>query len=676
MPISFPAPMAVRTHRALLALSFLLLLSASLAAQSVIAIPPHQCLWHPGDDPRWAAPSLDESTWHPYSDWRSDAALSRLWIRCHANLASLRALAQPAAQVRLYSAYELYLNGSLLGASGNLHSGNFSVNVIRSYPIPPSLANSAPAVIALRVVDPGKRLMPGPAQRIMALGLDLRLGDARLLDAVRAGDVLTGASHYMSTFIYYGIVGVLALPLLALYLFDRSRKAILLLALAALSVSTLRLNEFAVATFASYPIALCISIVIAGNIAVCWTEFPFFFVLARGRLPRWSKFFLVLVTLSFIQMAFDSFGAGLAPVLYDPVVGRVWVLTNFAIYISMALTPFIAFWPWSTITRRMRPLAALCMFWGLMDAIWFATEATAFSLPGIPNLYAPWGNTILNARGIATACVVTALVGLLFREQRQVALERATLAGELQAAAEIQRMLAPAKIDTAPGIDIDVAFRPMREVGGDFYLCRVLPNGSQRILLGDVSGKGAAAAMAASMLLGAAEDRGNDSPAALLAHLNRVLCRAHIGGFATCLCADVHPSGEMTLANAGHLNPFRAGRELASPGCVPLGLVPDAEYAATRIPLHPGDILTFVSDGVVEARNPTGELFGFDRSAAISHLPAPAIAQAAQSFGQDDDITVLTLAFLQMTNAHSESVGAPSSDTLFRARVADEPKLG
>jgi len=648
-------------RKALLAISFLMLLTGSLAAQSVIAIPPQQCLWHAGDDPRWAAPSLDESAWLPYSNWHSGDSPARLWIRCHADLSSLRATAQPAAQVRLYSAYELYLNGSMLGAFGNLQSGNFSLNVIRSYPIPLTLAASGSAVIALRVADPGKRLMPGPAQRIMALGLDLRFGDVRLLDALRAGSVLTGASHYMSTFIYYGIVGVLALPLLALYLFDRSRKALLLLALAALSVSTLRINEFAAATFASYPITVCIWIVVVGNVAVCWTEFPFFFVLARGRLPGWAKLFLVVVTLSFIQMAFDSLGAGLARVLYDPVVGRVWILANFAIYICMSFTPFIAFWPYSTITRRMRPLAALCMFWGLMDAIWFATEATAFSLPGIPNLYAPWGNTLLNARGIATACVVTALVGLLFREQRQVALERATLAGELQAAAEIQRMLAPAQIDTAPGLHIDVAFRPMREVGGDFYLCRVLPNGSQRILLGDVSGKGAAAAMAASMLLGAAEDRANDSPAELLAHLNRVLCRAHIGGFATCLCADVHPTGDMLLANAGHLNPFRASHEVASPGCIPLGIVPNAEYTATRIQLQPGDVLTFVSDGVVEARNPHGELFGFDRTSTISHLPASNIAQAAQAFGQDDDITVLTLAFNHPVRDLSLPIGATAA---------------
>jgi serine phosphatase RsbU (regulator of sigma subunit) len=291
----------------------------------------------------------------------------------------------------------------------------------------------------------------------------------------------------------------------------------------------------------------------------------------------------------------------------------------------------------------MRPLAAFCLFWGTVDFIWFAIELTAVKLPGIPNLYARWGQTLLDARGIATACVVAALVILLFREQRQITLDRAMLAGELHAAGEIQRMLAPAEIETAPGLHINVAFHPMREVGGDFYLCRVLPNGNQRILLGDVSGKGAAAAMAATLLMGAAEERGGDSPAELLSHLNRVLCRARIGGFATCLCADVLSSGEMIIANAGHLSPYRGGIEVATPAGLPLGIIAEAEYTAARIRLGVSDELTFVSDGVVEARNSTGELFGFERTASISTLSAESIAQTVQKHGQEDDITVLTL---------------------------------
>jgi serine phosphatase RsbU (regulator of sigma subunit) len=205
-------------------------------------------------------------------------------------------------------------------------------------------------------------------------------------------------------------------------------------------------------------------------------------------------------------------------------------------------------------------------------------------------------------------------------------------------------MLAPAILDTVPGVRVQVAFHPMREVGGDFYLCRSLPGGRQRILLGDVSGKGTAAAMTATLLIGAAERRDTDSPAQLLAHLNLVLRDSRVGGFATCLCADLTPDGILRLANAGHLPPYRGAEEIVLACNLPLGL-DDTAYPETALQLAPNDSLTFLSDGVVEARNATGELYGFDRTAAISTRPAEEIALAASTFGQEDDITVLTLAF-------------------------------
>jgi serine phosphatase RsbU (regulator of sigma subunit) len=78
-------------------------------------------------------------------------------------------------------------------------------------------------------------------------------------------------------------------------------------------------------------------------------------------------------------------------------------------------------------------------------------------------------------------------------EQQQTARERAVLAGEMQAAQQIQQMLIEPGLKTMSGLCIEVAFVPMQEVGGDFYTCHILQTGRQRILLGDVSGKGAAA---------------------------------------------------------------------------------------------------------------------------------------------------------------------------------------
>ena len=292
----------------------------------------------------------------------------------------------------------------------------------------------------------------------------------------------------------------------------------------------------------------------------------------------------------------------------------------------------------------MRPLAVLCMLYGSFWVVWFAVQITADPRLGLPNLFAYWQRGLFETMAFVTGCVLAGLLALLFRDQRQVTQERALLAGEMQAASEIQHMLAPAKIDTAPGLKIDVAFHPMRDVGGDFYFCRVLGDGRQRVLVGDVSGKGAAAAMSATLLLGASAARDSDSPAVLLAQLNRVLHESHVGGFATCLCADFTAAGEVTLANAGHLPPYRNSREIEISSSLPLGIAATAQYVETTMRLAPGETLTLLSDGVVEARNTAGELFGFERTRELSNQSAEKIASAAQQFGQEDDITVLTVA--------------------------------
>jgi serine phosphatase RsbU (regulator of sigma subunit) len=99
----------------------------------------------------------------------------------------------------------------------------------------------------------------------------------------------------------------------------------------------------------------------------------------------------------------------------------------------------------------------------------------------------------------------------------------------------------------------------------------------------------------------------------------------------------------MRIANAGHLPPYLNGEELSLSNGLPLGVVDRIDYPQTPLHLAPGDMLTFMSDGVVEARNATGELLGFERTRQISRRSAQQIAEAAQQFGQEDDITVLTL---------------------------------
>jgi serine phosphatase RsbU (regulator of sigma subunit) len=153
------------------------------------------------------------------------------------------------------------------------------------------------------------------------------------------------------------------------------------------------------------------------------------------------------------------------------------------------------------------------------------------------------------------------------------------------------------------------------------------------------------AAMTVSLLVGTFRTLAHytQSPAEILTAMNvRMLARSH-GGFTTCLVLRADPDGSLTLASAGHLAPYLAGKELALENGLPLGLAAGSTYLESAFHLAPGEQLTLLTDGVVEAHGKTGALFGFERTAAISRQSADQIAETAELFGQDDDITVLTL---------------------------------
>src|SRR5208282_1651836 len=124
-------------------------------------------------------------------------------------------------------------------------------------------------------------------------------------------------------------------------------------------------------------------------------------------------------------------------------------------------------------------------------------------------------------------------------------------------------------------------------------------------------------------------------PVELLTGLNERLVGRSGGGFSTALAAHISANGAVSIANAGHLSPYLDGRELELPGALPLGVAVGVKYETTQFRIEPRSRLTFYSDGVVEAQNRQGELFGFERAKAISTEPAGAIAAAAKKFGQE-----------------------------------------
>jgi hypothetical protein len=239
------------------------------------------------------------------------------------------------------------------------------------------------------------------------------------------------------------------------------------------------------------------------------------------------------------------------------------------------------------------------------------------------------------------AVILAVFVRDLIRDRR----EKMRMAAELAAGRAVQQVLIPDQTPVVPGFQIESVYKPYGEVGGDFYQILPRPDGSVLIAIGDVSGKGMPAAMMVSLLVGAfsALVETTTSPAQLLAGLNRRILGRNHGGFTTCLILHAHPDGTCTAANAGHIPPYLNGKELARENNLPLGLVAEAVYCEFTFRTGDGDRITLLTDGVVEAANSRRELFGFDRAEQIIHQPAAAIADAAQRWGQEDDITVLSV---------------------------------
>ena len=216
---------------------------------------------------------------------------------------------------------------------------------------------------------------------------------------------------------------------------------------------------------------------------------------------------------------------------------------------------------------------------------------------------------------------------------------------EIQQAQQVQQILIPNKLPEIAGLSIDSAYRPAREVGGDFF--QVFPGdvpGSAVIIVGDVTGKGMQAGMLVATIVGALRNSAFHSwdPVQMMHEVNVQLCeRQHAS--ATCQILYIDPNGNATLANAGQLPPYLNDREMDMEGALPLGTIPDAEHSVTTFVLHPGDALTLMSDGIVEAQDAHGRLFGFDRILELleNKQSAEQIATAAQEFGQEDDILVL-----------------------------------
>jgi hypothetical protein len=249
---------------------------------------------------------------------------------------------------------------------------------------------------------------------------------------------------------------------------------------------------------------------------------------------------------------------------------------------------------------------------------------------------------LLNTIALQTAAAVAN--SLLCAEMVDAARARAAFAAELHAASTVQQLLLQSASRPTPGFQVDSVYLPASEVGGDFFFVSSAPDGSLTAIVGDVSGKGLTAAMRVAMILGALRRETSHDPGDILFGLNNALIAQGQLGFTTACCIRISLSGEYILANAGHIAPYLSGLEVETPPALPLGLIADQTYSPVNGRLASGERLVLMSDGVPEARSASGELYGFERLSSLTLMAAPEIAETAQRFGQEDDITVLTLA--------------------------------
>jgi hypothetical protein len=593
--------------------------------------------YHLGDGPRlmWADPRFDDSAWPiaqhdqwPMPPFYSDGIV---WVRMRIPVRTDAAgpLAVRSSRDSILGglpfglADQVYVNGVLAGAEGSFQ---FRVRLDPQrdavFDLPPSAATpGTQAVVALRIwIPPGLRR---PAN----------LGTIRIsIDASRNLELAQRAAHVSNLYansldlaLDIGIA-ILGLGMLVAWRWTGERdllvfawvmipQALVLLAWNPTLPGANRLPFQAGALLFFVPLTLFM-------IALVWLNWTVHRLHAPV-LKRLAQAAAVVFNLSLLLPQLFTTPHALTHAAMQTVLPADLFFESLLVAVNI----------WAIAKRRTNPLLALALL---------ANPAVALlSDAGIMPFGVMVGPFYEHTFALSDFVIDFAIFVLLSQSAWKAWRARDELRVEFQAAREVQQQLVTPAVDV-PGFRIQSAYLPAKQVGGDFF--RVLPggDGSVLIVVGDVSGKGLKAAMTVSAIMGALRGCPSTQPAEILAYLNHVLY-GQIGGFVTCCVALIANDGAMTIANAGNPAPYCNGEEMPIESGLPLGMIADADYAEMRCLLAERDRLTFVSDGVIEATDSQGELYGFERTQAISTESPENVAQTAQAFGQQDDITVLTL---------------------------------
>jgi Stage II sporulation protein E (SpoIIE) len=611
--------------------------------------------FHLGDDLTWASPTLDDSTWEsiqtnkPWGAQQHFGYSGYAWYRRHIDF-----VPGPSDKLDLSLAigyvsdvYEVYWNGTKIGGYGRMppHHRSYWGNLPQVY----NLGKPEPGVLAIRVWNN----IPASSDSGLAGGLYAPpyLGTPDAISALLTSGKylwLKASQYSFALILLYALVAILSL---LAWLQDRSRRLLLWMSLFAFAPAVLTiLGGFRIPF--PFNIIQAIQQPFFSVLDIClWFLLLYLLQLEdHPRLVRWTRIFawvsIISTSLDGLLILYWGFWNGRFSQIADAVVTvtftavEVWplVLIYFGFRKKLG-TPTWLVVVFAFLSQMLLVIKAAALqgerftHWTLGSMI----DRPIFSVNDNP----------FNLTVIVDTLLFVSIVYAVYRysvdqTKRQLAVEQ-----EFKSAQELQRVLIPETLPPIPGFAVTSAYRPAAQVGGDFFQLIAKAEGSSLFILGDVSGKGLKAAMTVSLLVGTVRTLAeiHDDPAEILSGLNRRIHGRMQNGFVTCLILRLDPDGLCTFANAGHLPPYLNQNELHLPPELPLGLVPSASYDKVTIKLEVGDRLTLYTDGLLEARSPSGEIFSFDRlQDLIATKPdARQASDAAVSFGQEDDITVLTI---------------------------------
>jgi sigma-B regulation protein RsbU (phosphoserine phosphatase) len=605
---------------------------------------PGPWLVHAGDDPAFARPDFDDSSWTPFDAQNSLKTLypqgdpESVWYRLHMKVA-VNQTGMALAESYISSAFEVYANGQLVIKSGSVKPyKRYTYSASLVAPISDRQIASGSLVIALRVyisASEWKDRYPGFTEANLVLGQE---------DALREHLWLRMFSQVTLRFFNHCFGLGLAIVALALFNVHPRQKEYLWIFLGC-TCEALQMPFEALDHLRNIPAVVSL---LREPLNLGAQVFAVFMYLAmlRVRLGRRGQ---LLLTLGVCSAAFTDIGGYLGR-LSD--IASVLGPLPLTLILSLAV-PVMLVVHWRRGNREAGILLIpsllsssvidVQMLLLLLSSVPLFTARTLRLLELISSLHA--GPFILQPFDISNTLYGISLAVIMVVRSTESSRQQAHLEGELAAARAIQQVIVPEAIESVPGFELEAVYQPAQQVGGDFFQILPTAEGGLLVVVGDVAGKGLPAALLVSVLVGAIRgvSEYTKDPAELLANLNERLVGRGGGGFSTALIAVITTDGHVTIANAGHLSPYLDGEEVEILGALPLGVVNGVKYETTRIQMAPGSRLTFYSDGVIEAQRPGGELFGFDRARDVSMKPAAEIVEAAKRFGQEDDITVVTV---------------------------------